>query len=135
MRKMFILVFVSVAISCLAQEKDIPTRRILPEDVVQESITVLPLSTNNFAINWTYTEAGAKKVLAFNEEHQGQKTRLLIGSFETPQFLWVSPGNTNYLRSTNYVQWKESWLKHRTDKMLEVNEEDTKKIVAGMKSK
>jgi hypothetical protein len=129
MRKMLILVVVSVAISCLAQEQDVPTRRIPPEDVIQESITVLQLATNNFAISWTYTEAGAKKMLAFNEAHEGQKTRLLIGSFETPQLLGVSRGNTNY------VQWKEGWLKHRTDKFLEVNEEDTKKIVAGLKSK
>ena len=36
---------------------------------------------------------------------------------------------------TNYTQWKEGWLKYRTDKFLGVSEGDAKKIVAGLKSR
>jgi hypothetical protein len=154
MRKTLILVFAvfSVAGSCLAQEQQVPTRRILPEDVVQDSVLLFQFSTNHsldamdaipvtptnlfvksFAVRWTYTEAGARKMLAFNEAHEGQKTRIVIGNFE-------SPLGENVFRPmppafTNYVQWKEGWLQHRTDKIVGVSADDAKQIVAGLKSK
>ena len=128
-----ILVLLSVADRCLAQQQAVPTRRIVAEDIVQESIQSVRFSTNSFAVRWTYTEAGAKKMLAFNESHEGQKTRTVIGTFE-------SPPSENVFRPmppvfTNYAQWKEGWLKRRTDKFFGVNEEDAKKIVAGLKNK
>ena len=157
MRKTLILIFAlfSVAGSCLAQEQQVPTRRILPEDVVQDSVLLFQFSTNHsldaieaipvtptnlfaksFAVRWTYTEAGARKMLAFNEAHEGQKTRIVIGSFE----LLELPLSENVFRPmppafTNYVQWKEGWLQHRTDKIVGVSGDDAKKIVAGLKSK
>jgi len=35
----------------------------------------------------------------------------------------------------NYTQWKEAWLKRRTDKFFGVSEDDAKLIVSGLKSK
>jgi hypothetical protein len=49
----------------------------------------------------------------------------VIGIFET--LLGVSPVDTNY------VQWKGGWLQHRTDKIVGVNGEDAKTIIAGFK--
>ena len=50
-----------------AQEQPFPAFRILPEDVVQDSIRQVRFNTNNFAVRWTFTEAGARKILAFRE--------------------------------------------------------------------
>jgi hypothetical protein len=36
---------------------------------------------------------------------------------------------------TNYAQWKEGWLKHRTDKMFCKTEDDAKTIITGLKGK
>jgi hypothetical protein len=133
MRKILILVVLSVAVSCLAQEPAVPTRQILSEDIVQDSIQLIRFSTNSFAVRWTYTEAGAKKMLAFQEAHWGQKVRTVVGRFESP------PGEMVFRpmppTSTTYDQWKEGWLKHRTDKFFGASENDAKKIVAGLKSK
>jgi hypothetical protein len=110
-----------------------PARHILPEDIVQDSILLVRFSTNSFAVRFTYTEAGAKKMLAFREAHECQKVRVVVGSFETPphedMFQPMPPV------FTNYTQWKEGWLKHRTDKFFCVSEDDAKKIVAGLKTK
>jgi hypothetical protein len=120
-----------VAVSCLAQELPAPTQRILPEDIVQSSIELLRFSTNSFGVRWTYTEAGANKMLAFRESHEGQRTRTVIGNFESPpseiQFRPMPPV------FTNYAQWKEGWLKRRTDKFMGVSEAEAKEIVAGLK--
>jgi hypothetical protein len=35
----------------------------------------------------------------------------------------------------NYAQWKDGWLKRRTDKSVGVSEDEAKKIVAGLRSK
>ncbi len=127
-----ILALFSVAGSCLAQRQPVPARRILPEEIVQDSIQLVRFSTNSFAVRWTYTEAGAKKMLAFREAHEGQKVRTVVGSFESP------PGEMVFRPMppvfTNYAQWKEGWLKHRTDKFFGVSEDDAKKIVAGLKT-
>jgi hypothetical protein len=37
--------------------------------------------------------------------------------------------------STNYVQWKEGWMKYRTDKVVGVSEADARKIVDGLQRK
>jgi hypothetical protein len=113
--------------------ESVPARRILPEDIVQDSIQLVRFPTNSFAVRWTYTEAGAKKMLAFNEAHEGQKVRIAVGNFETPphEFMFRPMPPT----FTNYAQWKEGWLKHRTDKFFGVSEDNAKKIAAGLKSK
>jgi hypothetical protein len=110
-----------------------PTRRIVPEDIVPDSIQLIRFSTNNFAVRWTYTEPGAKKMLAFREAHEGRKVRIVIGEFEgQPGEMVFRPMPPTF---TNYAQWKEGWLKHRTDKVVGVSEDKAKKIVAGLNSK
>jgi hypothetical protein len=113
--------------------ESVPTIRILPNDVVQDSIQQIQFATSKFAVRWTYTEAGAKKLLAFREAHEGEKMRTVVGNFETPAteiaFRLVPPA------STNYTQWKEGWLKRRTDKAYGVGEEEAKAIAAGLKSR
>jgi hypothetical protein len=110
-----------------APQKPIPTLRLLPEDVEQDSIRQFsgPQTrdmTNNFIVRWTYTEAGARKMLDFKEAHWGEKVRTVIGSFQSPLgehvFIPMPP------HFTNYTQWKEGWLKWRTDKFFFVSESD-----------
>ena len=86
MRKtlVFLLVLFSAIQFGTANEQPVPTFRILPEDVVQDSVHQWRMSTNNYAVSWIYTEAGAKKMLAFRETHQRQKVRTVVGSFESP---------------------------------------------------
>jgi hypothetical protein len=132
MREYLIPILVLLAAACLAQDKIAPTRRILPEDIVQDSIQLVRFSTNRFAVRFTYTEAGAKKMLAFREAHESQKVRTVVGDFESPlvemSFRPLPP------HFTTYAQWKKGWLEHGTDKFV-VGEDDAKKIVAGLKSK
>jgi hypothetical protein len=139
MRKTLTLILAMLAVACLAQEA-VPTRRILPEDIVRDSIQLFRFPTNRFtfasngfAVRWTYTEAGAKKMLAFREANEGKKVRTVIGEFEgQPGEMIFRPMPPLF---TNYAQWKEGWLKHRRDKIFGVSEEDAKKIMAGLKSK
>ena len=72
-------------------------------------------------------------MLAFHEAHEGQKVRTVIGSFESPPSENVFRPMPPYF--TNYTQWKEGWLKHRTDKFFGVSEDDAKKIVEGLRKK
>ena len=103
--------------------------RILPEDVIPSSVRVVPNGrTNETSVRWTYTEAGARKMLAFWEAHEGQKAITQVGNFTTPVGL-VQP----YANSPAYVAWKQGWLASRTDKFFSVSLEDAKKIVAGLK--
>ena len=133
MRKTLTLLFAMLAITCLAQEQTVPTRYILPEDIVQDSIQLVRVSTNSFAVRFTYTETGAKKMLAFREAHEGQQVRTVVGSFQPP------PGEMMFRpmppHFTTYAQWKEGWLKRRTDKFFGMGEDDAKKIVDGLKKK
>ena len=110
MRKTLTLLLSMIAVMCLAQEQTASTRSILPADVVQESIQLVRFSTNSFAVRFTYTEAGAKKALAFWEAHP-------------------SPG------ATYSAQWKDGWLKRRTDKGFFKTEESAKSFIAEIKSK
>jgi hypothetical protein len=127
MKTLFILLtWCCLAVRVLAQETR-PTIRILPGDVVQTSIQQYRTGpyTNKFTVGWTYTDAGARKVLAFREAHEGQTTRRAIGAFESP------PGKEEF--DPNYAQWKEGWLKYRTTKTVNLTEQDAKKIVVGLK--
>ena len=111
----------------------IPIRLIVPEEIVQDSIQLFRFSTNRFAVRWSYTEAGAMKKLAFDEVHRNQAVRFLIGSFESrPARLSFHPMPPTF---TNYIQWKEGWLKRRTDKIFVQSEQDAQTIVAGLKNK
>jgi hypothetical protein len=122
----------SVVFFCHTKEEAVQTRRILPDEIVQDSIQLIRLGTNNFAVKWTYTEAGAKNMLAFQEAHMGQKVRTVVGDFESP------PGEIMFRPMpafTNYDQWNEGWLQHRTDKLFGVNQVEANRIIASLKSK
>src|SRR5262249_51711687 len=115
------------------------TIHILPEDVVQSSIqqfqfgTNQIVGTNRIAVRWTYTEAGAKKMLAFREAHQGQKVCTEVGSFKSqPGEIIFRPMPPTF---TNYAQWKEGWLQHRTDKFFALSRKDADMVLTGLKGK
>ena len=113
-------------------KKPTSTFRILPEGVVQSSIQEFRFTTNEFAVRWIFTGAGAKKMLTFDEAKEGCETCTAIGSFQTsPHTIRFMPMPT----FTNYAQWKEGWLKHRTDKMFCKTEDDAKTIITGLKGK
>jgi hypothetical protein len=107
------------------------SERILPEDIVQESIQLVRFTTNRFAIRWTYTEAGAKKMLAFREAHVGETVHTEVGNYE---FIGGIAPFTSLPGCASYSEWRTGWLKHRTDKFSGVSEDDAKKIVAGLKT-
>ena len=117
-----------VAVGCLAQEQSIPVRLILPEDVEQGSIQTVRVATNGLAVRFTYTEAGARKMLAFRREHAGQEIVMRVGDFEHRTVMASL--------ETKPVGWtEEGWLKQRTDKFFAVSEADAKKIAAGLSKK
>jgi hypothetical protein len=148
MRPPFAIFVALLAVASLAQEKpdsiyylvpddilglSLPTRHIVPEDVVPESIELFRFFKPPFiAVRFTYTEAGAQKTLAFKEAHHDQTVRLIIGKFETRTHL----ASLNLLPPgiTNYAQWKQRWLQRRTDKIFVRTEKDAEKILAGLKS-
>ena len=113
-----------------AEQESLPTIRILPEDVEQTSIVQTPaqpgFGTNMFMVKWTYTESGAKKMLAFRKAHDHEKVLERVGDYELRATIVGS-------QDPNWTE--EGWLKRRTDKFLAVSEEDAKKVVAGLKGK
>jgi hypothetical protein len=131
MRKIIILLLILCGMfhRGLAQELDVFTYTILAEDVVQESINQVKFETNSFAVRWTYTEAGAKKMVEFEESHRGQLVRISVGSFVT------SPNRRSSAEPAGYKSWKEGWMKRRTNKIFSVNEKDAQLITSGLKDK
>ena len=111
----------------------IPAIRISPAEVVTGSVQEFALQGESgghqLLVRWTYTEAGAKRMLAFWEAHDRQKVRTDIGSYE---FSGIVDAHSLPPGCTNYSQWREGWLKHRTDKVFDVSEDDAKKIIAGL---
>lgn len=106
-----------------------PIHHILSEDIVQDSIEQSGFGTNKFVIRWSYTEEGAKKMLAFRKAHDGQEVITRVGSFEFRGS--IKP------RDSYPPGWinEAGWLKRRTDKFFGVSEDDAKKIVDGLKKK
>lgn len=112
------------------KEQAVATIEILPSDVVPGSVQRLTLSDHRLIVRWTFTEAGATRELAFRESHTGQTVRTVVGSYEfTGRIAPFAP----LPGCASYSQWKEGWLKHRTDKFFGVSEEDAKEIIAGLK--
>lgn len=98
---------------------------ISPEDVVQDSVQRLRMSTNVFVVQWQYTEEGGRKMRAFWDAHTGKSIRTRVGDFEASGLRAPrSPARTN-----NIIPWEKS----RTDKFFGVNEKDADAIVAGLK--
>jgi hypothetical protein len=128
MRTFLTLTLAVIAFSCFAQEQPVPTRRILPEDIEQDSIRVVRFSTNSFAVRFTYTEAGAKKMLAVEREHAGHYVITQVGTFERRGM--IGPLSA---RPSGWTE--EGYLKHRGDKFFGVSEDDAKKIADGLKKK
>jgi hypothetical protein len=123
---MLVLLIMISTVTCLAQVLAIPTRRILPEDIEQDSIQTVRFSTNSFVVRFSYTEAGAKKMLAFRREHAGQEVVTQVGNFECRGM--VSPIDA---RPQGWTE--EAWLKRRTDKFFGVSEDNAKKILEGLR--
>ncbi|MGC3959685.1 MAG: hypothetical protein QM813_17695 [Verrucomicrobiota bacterium] len=117
---------------CVTLPAPPPTRRIAPEDIEQDSIEFFQITpsttTNNFVIRFRYTEAGAKKMLAFRREHAGHEVLTQIGSFERR-------GTFAPLERRPAGWTEEGWLKRRTDKLFGMGEDDAKKIVEGLRKK
>jgi hypothetical protein len=133
MRTITGFILVLVALATFAQERAVPTRRILPEDIEQDSVRMVRFYTNSFAVRFTYTVAGAMKMLAFREAHEGEKVRTVVGEFQSPPSeMMFRPMPPHF---TTYAEWKEGWLKHRTDKFFGVSEDDAKQIIDGLKKK
>jgi len=133
MHKIHTLIFALslMAGASFAQEQPIPTRRILPEDILQSSIQLIRFTTNTFAVRWTYTEAGATNMLAFTEPHMGKTVRTIVGDYE---FIGpIAPSSALPPGVASYSEWRAGWLKHRTDKIYGVSKEDAQKIIAGLK--
>jgi hypothetical protein len=128
MRTILGFILMMFAFATIAQEQAVATSRILPEDIEQDSIQMVRFSTNSFAVRFTYTEAGATKMLALRREHAGHEVVMQVGSFErrfTIALLEAKPAGWT----------EEGWLKWRTDKFFGVSEDDAKKIVEGLKKK
>lgn len=128
MRTTVAFLLMMFALGVLAQAQRVATRAILPEDIEQDSIRVVRLSTNHFAVRFTYTEAGAKKMLAFNREHAGQEVITQVGTFERR-------GSIASLRVRPPGWTEEGYLKHRGDKFMGVREDDAKRIAEGLKKR
>jgi hypothetical protein len=132
MHKYLIIVLALCSLVLLGHARDaIPTIQILPEDVVQDSIGRYYIggNTNNVMVLWKYTEAGAKKMLAFRIAHDGQEVITRVGDFE---FRGMIEPRKSY--PAGWVD-DDGWLKTRTDKFYSVSEADAKMIIAGLKSK
>jgi len=106
----------------------LPWVTIYPEDVVQDSIRRLRMTTNQFVVRWQYTEEGAKKMQAFWDAHAGERVRTRVGNFETPPAL-VWPRDR--VQTNPIVPWE----KMRTDKFVGLRENDADAVLAGLKQK
>ena len=109
MRTILTLLLVMLTIGVLAQEQLVAVRRILPEDIEQGSIQMVRFSTNRFAVRFSYTEAGAKKTLAYWEadpKHPAMST-----------------------------EWRTGWFKRRTDKCFFQSESAATQFMKSIKSK
>ena len=96
MRAIVTLLLVLISVGSLAETQSTSARRILPADIEQASIRCIQLSTNSYAVKFTYTEAGAMKALA----------------------IW----ETDSKHPKMSVDWRAGWLKRRMDKCFFQNE-------------
>jgi hypothetical protein len=111
-------------------QETLPALRLVPGDFVQDSIKQVHWTTNTFTVKWKYTEAGAKKMLAFWGQHPGQKVCVQVGDFQTPPYVAPEP-----IDPKTHFDWRADWLKHSTDKFMNLSESDAKAVVGGMREK
>jgi len=127
------LLFPTAGVGVLGPES-VADQVIRADDVEEDSIKVLPFSTDRLYVRWTYTKEGAEKMLAFWESHRGQTVRTVSGTFESKvgevaKFQPMPPA------FTTYAEWREGWLRSRTDDYAGLTREEARKLVAGLKGK
>ncbi|HXB59805.1 MAG TPA: hypothetical protein VNU95_09580, partial [Candidatus Acidoferrales bacterium] len=110
-------------------EQSFPVRQVFPEDVVPGSVRSMQNGTNEFFVRLTYTEAGAKKMLAFNEENAHRKICIEIGAYMSPPEILFPNSSPD---DTNYLQWKSGWLKHRTETFFLLTRNDLSDVLNGL---
>ena len=126
---------VMTVLACPAQLLSIPSvRTIRPEDVVQNSVKLVRLSTNSFGVRWTYTDAGAARMLDFTEAHEGKIVAIKVGHFES-RAAQQTPFRPMPPAFATYDEWKKGWLKRKTDNMVGLSEADAMAMVAGLTGK
>jgi len=113
-----------------AAELPTPTETITPADVERGSIKVHRLGAERFAVFFTYTEEGAKKMLSFSEKHAGQKMNRRVGDYLAPDGICYAPQDR-----IEYEKWKSGWLKRRTSKFIVSSEANAQAVVAGLGGK
>ncbi|MDE3100592.1 MAG: hypothetical protein KGJ88_14075 [Verrucomicrobiota bacterium] len=129
MNRLFLLLMLVCSPILAARAKaSLPVIRLMPSDIVQDSIKQVHWTTNTFVVKWKYTRPGAKRMLDFWMQHSGQKVCIVVGSFTTPPF--TAPGPLNPLDGSH---WKKRWLEIRTDEFVNLNQETAKTIVAALK--
>ena len=114
----------------LAAELSTFTDILTPADVEQGSVKVHRLGADRFAVFFTYTDHGAKRMLSFSENHAGQKMITKVGEWASPVGIYYAPQDP-----VQYAMWKAGWLERRTSKLIVSNEADAQAIVAGLKSR
>jgi hypothetical protein len=99
------------------------------QDVVQDTIKRFEVkgATNEWVFTWQYTERGAGRIRAFREAHDGYKTRMRIGDYETQPRLvqtnWLSQQGITVSPTNTRLQ------------VLRVNADQAKKILAELEKK
>ena len=114
----------------LAAELSTFTDTITPADVEQGSVKVHRLGADRFAVFFTYTDNGAKRMLSFSEKHAGQKMITKVGEWVGPVGICYAPQDP-----VQYEKWKTGWLERRTSKLIVSSEADAQAIIAGLKNK
>jgi hypothetical protein len=119
----------------VARPEPATTLYILPEEIEPGSIRIDQFSThsakpvtNNFVVRFTYTEAGARRLLAFQREHAGHQVVIRIGGVE-----WRTTMATGAKQPAGWID--EGWLQRRTAKFLGLSEEEARKLATGLKQR
>ncbi len=105
----------------------VSTLTILPEDVVKESIKLVPFkdNTNRFLLTLDYSERGVKKLVAFKAAHAGQMIRNRYGTYETKPRL----ASTN--RPPGATQGKNPEMKA----VLQLNAAEANTVLTALKAR
>src|ERR1039457_2531633 len=95
---------------CISQAQEtIPTFRIQPEDIVQSTIKLeQSWGGTKIEVSWTYTEAGAQKLVDFVRQHLGQKMCEQIGGFKH-----TIADVDKFDDNTNALDVLEHWKSHQ----------------------
>jgi hypothetical protein len=125
----------SGAPNSVARPEPTPKLHILAADIEPGSIRIDQFwthsgkpATNNFAVRFTYNEAGARKLLAFQREHAGQEVVIRIGGVE-----WRTTMASGERQSTGSTG--KGWFESRTDKILGVSEREAKRIAKNLRER